>query len=655
VPVKPDGSAVAVALAVALVLSGTAAGAVATVPASGDVSVQTNSGLTVTVQGVSEFPTQPFADDQTIQLQSGTVAAPGTSNVRLPQGTLNGSETRLDKISASGTTITVGPGDKPQFAVGGDIERINMTDDVAADDGQPDFEYGGASGTSFVRVRGLPASVTLKAVDADTGALLDATTTTTGGVATFDELDNSNHTVVLTTGNTPPTVDTAAPDGTVSALPTTLTADIDDADFRTGESVDVTISVNGQQQTATTITSAQEVSYTVNQNEIPNGTNTWTVNATDAAGESTVRTFNVDVPGKFRVYNESAPDTLVSASGNVTFFTPDGDEVETRDLSGGTVSLRGLDVSEYSAVIEADGYRRTTYYIEDIAGNESAYILPSNQTTSEIIFELDDSTGRFPAEETTLKVQRARNISGSTTYTTVVSDRFDATGEVPAEIVNDERYRLIVRNAENQSRILGSYTPTADARVVLPIGTVRLAGDTEEQTAFSARLGETASGRVIRLQYRDPQQRTDELRITVVEYGNRSNVLIDNQTISGPFGEATVTYDVPANASADIAYRVQYEAIRSGGEDRSGEAIVGNVPPVAQSLGLAPNVLSLLGWATIILTTGLMTIASAQLATVVAVFSATLMTLIGAVTIPFALLGVAGAIAFLTNFGRLTQ
>jgi hypothetical protein len=652
--VKPDSSGLLVAVVVGMLLMSTAGAAVQTVPASGDVSVQTNSGLTVTAVGVTEFPSQPFADDQTIQLQSGTLSAPGTASVRVPRGTLNGSETRLDQISTAGSLITVNPADKRGFAVGGDIERINMTDSVAVDDDAPDFEYGGSSGTSTVRVRGLPANTAIKAIDVDSGALLDAATSDGAGTLLLDDLDNSNHTVALTTANTAPTVENPDPDGTVSDLPTTLTADVDDADFATGESVDVEILVNGQPKTKTTLTSAGAVSYQVNAGEIPNGTNTWTVNATDAAGASTVRTFSVDVPGSLNIYNESSPDTLVSNSGNVTFFTPDGDEVTTRQVSGGTVSLRGLSVAEYSAVIEVDGYRRTTYYIEDISGNESAYVLPSNVTTSDIIFALDDSTGQFPAEETTLKVQRARNVSGSTTYQTVVSDRFDATGEVPAELVNDERYRLIVRNSDNDSRILGSYTPTGDARVRLPIGTVRLTGDTEEQTAFAARLEEAASGRVIRVQYRDPRQLTSELRITVVEYGNQSNVLIDNQTISGPFGSATATFDVPSNASADVAYRVQYEAVRSG-ENPAGQTIVGDVPPVAENLGLAPNVLSLLGWATIMLTTGLMTIASPQLATVVATLTATLMTLIGAVAIPFPLLGVAGAISFLANFGRVRQ
>jgi hypothetical protein len=254
-----------------------------------------------------------------------------------------------------------------------------------------------------------------------------------------------------------------------------------------------------------------------------------------------------------------------------------------------------------------------------------------------------------------LYVQRALNTSGSVTYETVVSDEFDASNQIATELVNNERYRLKVVNADGETRVLGTYTPTGDALVPLPIGNVVLQGTSEDSESFAAQLEDSAGGRVIRIQYRNPKQTTDRLDITIVEYGNTSNVLVDNQSISGPFGTATATYSVPASAPDDISYRVQYEAKKSPGEDDSGEVLVGDVPPIAENLGLAPNVLSLLGWATIILVTGLVTIASAQLATVVAVLVATLMTFIGAVTIPLPLLGVSGAIAFLANAGRLTQ
>jgi hypothetical protein len=628
----------------------TAFAAVQTVPASGDVSLQTNSDLVVTIEGASQVPEQPFADDETIQLSSGTLSSAGTSNVSLPQGTLNGSFTRLDGINTNGNTITVNPADKDSFAFGGDIEQLNVSETIAVDDNQIDFEYGGASGTSNVTVRGLPANTMVKAVDVDTNELLATDTTDGSGVAQFTDLPNSNHSVALTDDNTAPTLSNADPDGTVATDSPTLSVDVDDADF-TADDVTVTIDVNGTQQFQTTISSSQTVSTTVSG--LSEGTNTWTVTATDSFGATTTETYDVNVVGSVSVFNESAPDQKLGTV-NATAYAQSTDSVYSISTTNGNIDLTGLPLDEYVLVLEADGYRTTAFYVSDIATADDAYLLPSNVSTSEIIFELDDSTGRF-GDESVLYVQRALNTSGSVTYETVVSDEFDASNQIATELVNNERYRLKVVNADGETRVLGTYTPTGDALVPLPIGNVVLRGTSEDSESFAAQLEDSAGGRVIRIQYRNPKQTTDRLDITIVEYGNTSNVLVDNQSISGPFGTATATYSVPASAPDDISYRVQYEAKKSPGEDDSGEVLVGDVPPIAENLGLAPNVLSLLGWATIILVTGLVTIASAQLATVVAVLVATLMTFIGAVTIPLPLLGVSGAIAFLANAGRLTQ
>jgi hypothetical protein len=630
-------------------LMGTAFGAVSTIPASGDVSLQTNSGLTVTIESASEVPEQPFADSQTIQLQSGNLSAGGSANVSLPQASLSGSFTRLDGIDTNGNTVTVDPADKDSFSFGGDIDRLNVSETIAVDDNQIDFEYGGASGTSNVTVRGLAANTMVKAIDVDSNALLGSALTDGSGVAQFTDLPNSNHSVALTDDNTAPTLSNADPDGTVATDSATLSVDVGDADF-TADDVTVTIDVNGTQQFQTTISSAQTVSTTVFG--LPSGSNTWTVNATDTLGESTVESYSVNVPGNVSVYNESAPDTKLGAV-DAKAYAQSSDSVYDISTTNGELPLTGLPADEYVLIVESSGYKTTAFYVDDIASPDNAFLLPTNVSTSEIIFELDDSTGRF-GDETRLYVQRALNTSGTVSYETVVSDQFDASNQIATQLVNNERYRLKVVNADGEARVLGTYTPTGDTLVPLPIGNVVLRGTSGDGTSFAAQLEDSAGGRVIRAQYRDPDEKTSELRITIVEYGNTSNVLVDNQTVTGPFGTATVTYNVPASAPDDISYRVQYEAVKTG-DDETGEVLVGDIPPIAEQFGLAPNVLSLLGWATIILVTGLVTIASAQLATVVAVLVATLMTFIGAVAIPFPLLGVAGAIAFMANAGRLTQ
>jgi len=433
-------------------------------------------------------------------------------------------------------------------------------------------------------------------------------------------------------------------DGTVSTLPVTLGADIDDADLP-GDEVDVRILVNGAVVDTQTITSAQTVSTQVSS--LSGGANTWTVNATDSFGQSVVKQYNVNVPTNVTVYNQSAPEQLIDdRQATFTFFRQNSDEVYERTATDGSINLTGLPVGDpYEVRVSADGYTTAELYLPNLVDQQEIYLLPENATTSRIIFRLDDQTGRFPAESTTLYVERALNKSGDTRFRIVQSGQFDATAELPATLETGERYRLRVRNADGDTRVLGSYTPSGDAVAVLPIGAISFQPDDAQAVAFEASVVEENGQRAIRVAYRDSAEATTQLAVEVHRYGNESDIIVSNTTYSNT-NDFTATYPIPAGEPEDATYVARFHADRLEADDTGGRRIIGDASDVATRLNMDPAILELLGYLSIVATTGLVVILDGRrLAPVTAVAVAGGLTAIGVVAIPSVALGFAGLAA----------
>jgi hypothetical protein len=259
-----------------------------------------------------------------------------------------------------------------------------------------------------------------------------------------------------------------------------------------------------------------------------------------------------------------------------------------------------------------------------------------------------------PAQDTALFIKKPINTtSGETKYVTVVSDRFDAAGELAVNLETGERYRLQVRAPTGEVRSIGNYNVIGDdPDAVLTIGTVQLRGDTSDGIGFAAALTEEAGNRVVRYRYTDPDDSTAELYVRIYETGNESNVLLANSSVATDLGTFTESVAVPDSADDDIAYTVEYTARLEDGSTRSDTRLVGDVPEIAKQLGIAPNVLSMLGWGMLLGSIGLVVLVDVGVSLVVGAGMATLLTWIGALAIPAPLLGIAGGIAVLTNFAR---
>ena len=112
----------------------TAIAAAALVPASGDVSVETNSGLIVEFQDVSQFESDPFVDDQTIRTTNGTISSAGTSRVETVGTDIGGSQ-RFN-LTDQTTAVTVNKDDANAITVSGSVDDLTIDAGTAADENE---------------------------------------------------------------------------------------------------------------------------------------------------------------------------------------------------------------------------------------------------------------------------------------------------------------------------------------------------------------------------------------------------------------------------------------------------------------------------------------------------------------------------------------
>lgn len=553
-------------------LSGVVVGATLSgVPASGDVTFQTNSGLTVNKTNVNEVPAQPFADDQTVQFDSGTVA--GDSKGQVTIGSLNGSTTELTNIQAGATTITVDPAAKREFSVSGDLENITVQKDYAVDDGSADFTYGGTGTSAEVTLNGLPASTTIAAYEPATNEILEVSQSDASGAVTFDTLPLSTHTVSLNTGTNAPEQTNPNPDGTVSNDPVTLSVDVDDDDFPS-DNVTATFFLDGNQVGTKTLQSPGTASVQVNG--ISGGAHTWSVNTTDAYGNSNVRQYSINLPANATVYEVAdPPEKLDNRQINGSFIRPDEDVVISRETTTGNFSLRGLPVdSPYIVSLEADNVvdRRTVVF--SLIEQQRFYLLNQSANTVDVEFQVDDRTGEF-GDDSLLVVERALNTTDTaaneTKYVNVAGDQIGSRAAFTTTLEGDIRYRVRIVSPDGQSRQLGAFSVNRSRSVDLVITGLNQGVADTDSTGPTINTTRDVSGsggsktKTVRFMYQDPDNETSALSLTIHEAGNPSNVFAqtDAAVTTLPLGNFSYKQTF-SGAAANTTLVANYSYTRGG-------------------------------------------------------------------------------------------
>lgn len=540
------------------------------------------NGLYVTVEGNTSIGLEQFingSDTVVIVTDDGnaTIQASGNADVAIAASEITGTWTNATDINASLNPVTIDPEDKTPATAGGGIERLSYKDAsaVAADDGQADFYYGGSSGQSRVTIEGAPADTQLGAVDAQSGALLDIATSDANGQITFDQLDNSNHTVLLQTSESA-SFGSPSPTGDLDADPSQISVNVSDADFDSGDTATVTITLDGTQIHSETISSDSTVTTAIPTNGTTGGEHTWTVEATDSYGNTRTETYNYRVPDILNIRNETAPSQLISSpvTVDVSFFTNTG--VVTRSTSNGTLNLTGLPVGG-EFIVSADAsdsdYTSRTAFIQSIYQQQNIYLLNTNTTeTIDARFELEDPTGQF-SSSTVIFVEKPINRSGSTTYQTVAADEFGAEG-VTATLQKGQRYRLRVQNDQGTSQIIGPYRAEVSETVTVRPGTPTIGiGELTDGWGANADLtNDTLSYR-----YSDPNQETDQVKVTIYRRGDPDDLLVSNETF---FDVGNVSNQITLNKTQKKqSWVVRFEADRNA-DTNVKEIVVSNRPDV---------------------------------------------------------------------------
>jgi hypothetical protein len=648
-------------LTVALVASA----AVSTVPASGTIQVQANSGATIIHVNVNEFPAgNPFVDSDgdstTDSIITKTGARVGGNNsqvsIRFFPGDLDDTYAVFDTVDAESGAAYINATNRQRLVVSSSTLQKFEYRQVDYASGQRDLTYTTQAGDGITKLQlsRQPNTDALKAVATANGEVLGYDEVT-GGTTTLRLDERSDEDVDLVAFNaTTPTISNPSPTQPVNDDPVTLQADIGDDDLP-ADNVSVSIALDGTQVSQQWVNSSDStVSHTLNS--VTAGPHTWSVTATDKYGESVSKSYSFGVPDTLYIRNESNASQLVKSPTEVEVqFFADNGSVYRRSTTTGTVDMRGLPATEdFYVQANADGYHERTVYLQSLIQQQTVYLLNKSVPTATIVFELDDATGRFPPSDSTLFVQKAINKSGTVEYRTVVSDQFGAANEIVTDLEDNQRYRLKVVSPTGETRVLGAYKTAGDARAVLPIGQVSVGNPDETGVIMSAEMVEQSGNAAVRIVYRDTSDQTDDLQLEIHETGDQTAILRANTTENGPFGVYTETYPLSAPYGQNSSLTVRWHANRTGGTDKGGTINVGKISGFGFG-NIDPTVLSLLGWVGLVAVAGFTAPVSGALGAFASVIFATFLSLAGVLSIPGALLGLAGAVAVLFIFGGEKQ
>lgn len=453
---------------------GVAVAIMGTVPVSDGVSLQAPDGMNATLTGATDAQLEnPFPTSGTVEwtTEAGNISffSSGSAAATVHKDDIEGTWTTVTAITADPNTITIDPGDKDSVVVGQEIQSVAWRSGIAADDSTVDFSYT-ADGPARVTVQGVPSSTRLAAVDASSGQVLDETTSSGGGAVTFDSLPDGDRDVQIQTfdPNTPQ-FDNADPTGETSSAPTEVSVDVADGDFPRGDSVTVTIDVDGSQVHTETISSNQTVTASVPSSAQTGGTHSWSVSATDSYGESNSDSYQYVVPKNLTIYDEETLEVIDDQQVNLTVYTRGDDpEILNFTTNDGDVDLgAGFPSSEpFVVVAESEGYLDRRIFVESLYDTQRLYLLNESVQHTELIFGIEDYSGNFPPSETVLQVQRGINDS----WETILGDYFGANDQFTAQIKYNTRHRLVLVNSETgERRVLGTYTPLTSGTETLTV------------------------------------------------------------------------------------------------------------------------------------------------------------------------------------------
>lgn len=398
--------------------------------------------------------------------------------------------------------------------------------------------------------------------------------------------------------------------------------------------------------------------------------------ATAAVGQDGVAKFDLPAgqrnvrlkttPSELQVRNEANPSELID--GNATLrarLFPEGGEVVQREVTNGTVSLDGLPLDERIVITVREANADFTYrriLVESAIQTSEIYLLPTNEPSAEVRFQIQDETGRFDSQNTRFFVEKPINRdfdndgSNETQYQVIAGDRVGADAEFPTILVDSERYRLRVENTDGEQRVLGSYTVQGATVTTVPIGEVQFTADVDSQPALQTSLREAPESasydHEVRLVYLDPAGNTSEIDVSITNESGATIRPESTEQLNGTDSAYVETFPItdpdwdPERDTATVSVTAE-----RGFNQLTFEQTLGDLPDVISDGAIDTQVMELIGLVSIVAVVGLVVIASPQLAALIGPGYAGLLTLIGIVPIPIAAVVLAGLVGVMINVG----
>jgi hypothetical protein len=382
------------------------------------------------------------------------------------------------------------------------------------------------------------------------------------------------------------------------------------------------------------------------------------------AGQRNVRLKTT--PSELQVRNEAKPSELID--GNATLrarLFPEGGEVVQREVTNGTVSLDGLPLDERIVITVREENADFTYrriLIESAIQTSEIYLLPTNEPSAEVRFQIQDETGRFDSQNTRFFVEKPINRdfdndgSNETQYQVISGDRVGADAEFPTILVDSERYRLRVENDAGEQRVLGSYTVQGATVTTVPIGEVQFTADVDSQPALQTSLRDAPDSasydHEVRLVYLDPAGNTSEIDVAITNSTGATIRPESTEQLNGTDSAYVETYPItdpdwnPETNTATVSVTAE-----RGFDQLTFEQTLGDLPDVLGDGAIDTQVMELIGLVSIVAVVGLVVIASPQLAALIGPGYAGLLTLIGIVPIPMPAVVLAGLVGVMINVG----
>jgi hypothetical protein len=394
-----------------------------------------------------------------------------------------------------------------------------------------------------------------------------------------DENAIYDYEITVNFDNTAPVISNMSPTGDLDEMQVTFSANISDIDMDAGyDNVSVGFYVSESLIDTVNITESGTVTsgpYTYSNG----GAYDWYIIATDELGgvtQSDTETFNI--PSQFTIRDAITLELVSTVDVDVMFYEQ-GELQQTvkRSTTTGVLNLTGLPVdSEFVVVVYADGYAVRNTLIESLYDQSSIYIIPDTEDNNTVVLEITDYTGNFPAVNSKILIQRSINVSvfddsydsGTYLWQTMSGDYIGADQTFQDTLLDNERYRFVVKNSDGESRVIGQYNSLDSESLNLVVG--ELEWEFSRDAGYYAEAwyvdttdeGEIDNG-IIRFQYYDDANLTSSLSVSCYERDNETNVIYTDST-SGTLGEYAASIPLTGEDQINTNWIVDYTIVRDG-------------------------------------------------------------------------------------------